>query len=104
MRRPATLAVLLMIVVNTMAASCVSDTHEIRAARCPRVTTTALSHRNGAAIRGATGCGESVSRVPEQCRMRGFARTPIAAPAPADRLQVTKLAAAPIEAPHAPLD
>src|SRR5947209_2439305 len=101
MRRPAILAVLLMIVVNTMAAACVSDTREI--AKCSRVARTACSHRTGAALRRARDCGESVYRIPEHCRMRGFGASPIAALAPAERLNSKPTPTAKIEAPDDPV-
>ena len=101
MRRPATLAVLLMIVVNTMAAACVSDTREIP--KCSRMARTTCSHQNRASMRSATRCGESVSRLPEQCRMRGFSQSQVAAISRAERLQAEPAPTAQIEAPDDPL-
>jgi hypothetical protein len=112
MRRSAILALLLVIVVNTMAAACVSDTRGLRASRCPRKAHTAqvsgnrAPHASSAWVGGSamrdTGCARTLHRAPEQCRMRGFAHTPAAALARAERLEAQPVATANILPPDTP--
>src|SRR5437870_10603084 len=75
MRRSAFLALLLVIVINTVTAYCVSDASGRHPSYCVRnPKPIAVTSR----IHGAGGCVGSVHRPPDNCRMRGFLQSPVA--------------------------
>jgi hypothetical protein len=99
MRHSAILALLLVMVINTVAAACVSDASGMRPSYCvrnpkPKMATFRI-HRAG-------GCAGSVHHLPDTCRMRGFSQSPVAAIARVEQLKVGLARAAKVVAPEGP--
>jgi len=98
MRRTSILALLLVVLMNTMAAACVSDLSGIGAPNCIR-----KGKRPGKVAQIRTGgCNQSVKRAPDTCHVRGFRQYPIGALSCVVRHETTPATRTKIEAPGDP--
>jgi hypothetical protein len=95
------LALLLAIVVNTMAAACVSDTGGLGGTHCARKSFAARRVPHSSFAWVGSGCAESLQRAPEHCRMRGFTPAPTALPSAIERFAMRPIVAAKLAPPEA---